>query len=79
MIRRAALAAIQGLYQVVQEKDARIAALEACWQNLEQNTQPTALNLFNVLCGVGLIACWSCCCDNVKVTTGKLDWRQDML
>jgi len=51
-----ALAAIQGLYQVVQEKDARIAALEARLQNLERNAQPAVLNLFNVLCGVGLIA-----------------------
>ena len=56
MMRRAALAAIQGLYQVVQEKDARIAALEARWQNLERNAQPASLNLFNVLCGMGLIA-----------------------
>jgi len=50
------LAAIQGLYQIVQEKEARIAALEARLQNLEQNAPSASLNWFNVLCGVGLIA-----------------------
>jgi hypothetical protein len=50
------LAAIQGLYQIVQEKDARIEALEARLQHLEQNAQPVSLNLFNIVCGAGLIA-----------------------
>ena len=50
------LAAIQGLYQIVQEKDARITALEARLQRLEQNAQPAPLSLFNLVCGAGLIA-----------------------
>jgi hypothetical protein len=50
------LAAIQGLYQIVQEKDTRIAALEARLQRLEQNAQPASLSLFNLVCGAGMMA-----------------------
>ncbi len=50
-----ALASIQGLYQIVQEKDVRIAALEARLQNLEQNAQPASINLFNIVSIAALV------------------------
>jgi len=43
-----ALAAIQGMYQVVQEKDAKITALEARLAKLEQSAQPVPFDHFIV-------------------------------
>jgi len=43
-----ALAAIQGLNQIVQEKDAQITALEARVAELEKASQPAPFNVFNL-------------------------------
>ncbi len=44
-----ALAAIQGLYQTLQDKDAQIAQLQTRLSSLEQNQQPLSFNGFNLL------------------------------
>lgn len=44
-----ALAAIQGLYQTLQDKDAQIAQLQTRLSSLEQNQQPASFNWFNLL------------------------------
>jgi trimeric autotransporter adhesin len=44
-----ALAAIQGLYQTLQDKDAQIAQLQTRLSSLEQNQQPSSFNGFNLL------------------------------
>jgi hypothetical protein len=48
------LAAIQGLYQIVQDKDQRIAQLESEVAQLKHGGTPQSLNIFNVISLIAL-------------------------